>query len=236
MRSSTFRAVTIAGAAAIAFAACSSHGVVPSSTAFNPMASSGAASNGAMLPFAEPALTTCATSPPQYLWIFKGACNKFVLKPTGSTFKLAKYNDISVTGKIGKNTVHGSAVIYLADAIGKGDVKSYKGAPFPKYSVHGIDAFVYASAVNQSNQVIKPITQPGKPVLQYVITDTKGFSGKNCDGAALERSHAGKFGWVNFPGAIFHPVGHTLTVSQYTAPAGLELAPKTPLYVAVFCH
>jgi hypothetical protein len=201
------------------------------------MSSSGAASNGAMLPLAQPAvLKKCATSPPQYGWIFEGACDKFTLKPTGSPFALGTYSDISVTGKIGKNSVHGSAVVYLADATGKSDVKPYKGAPFPKYSVHGVDAFVYAAAINQSSQIIKPITQPGKPVLQYVITDKKGFPGHDCDAAALEKSHAGKYEWVNFPGAIFHPVGHTLTVSQYTAPAGLELAPKVPLDIAVFCH
>ncbi len=49
----------------------------------------------------SPDLTTCATSPPQYNWIFKGACGSFTLKPTGGSFSLGSYNNITVKGSLG---------------------------------------------------------------------------------------------------------------------------------------
>jgi hypothetical protein len=229
MRLSILRAVTIAAGAAIALAACSGGGTVPpSSAAYNPMALNA----NALLPLA---LKKCATSPPQYDWIFKGACDKFTLKPAGSSFDLGTYKDISLKGMIGKNSLKKSATVALADATDSGDVKAFDGMAFPKAKIEGKDAFAYAAAINQGTAIIKPIVEPGHPVLQYVITDSKGFGGTSCKAAALE-SKAGKFSWAVFPGSAFKPKGHTLTVSQYTAPAGLVLAPKTPLYVAVACY
>ncbi len=229
MRLSILRAVTIAAGAAIALAACSSGGTVPpSSAAYNAMA----LNNANAVPLA---LKQCAASPPQYYWIFEGACDKFTLKPAGSSFALGTYKDISLTGKIGKNSLKKSTTVALADATDSGDVKDYDGMPFPKAKINGKDAFAYAAAINQGTEIVKPIVEPGHPVLQYVITDSKGFGGTECKAAALE-SKAGKFSWVVFPGAGFKPKGHTLTVSQYTAPANLVLAPKTPLYVAVACY
>jgi hypothetical protein len=230
MRLSILRTVTIAAAAAIALAACSGGGTVPaSSAAYNPMALNNA---NAFLPFA---LKKCDTSPPQYDWIFEGACDKFTLKPAGSSFTLGTYKDISIKGMIGKNNLKKDATVALADATDSGDIKAYRGIAFPKAKIEGKDAFAYAAAVNQGTSIIKPIVQQGHPVLQYVLTDSKGFGGSSCRAAALE-SKGAKFEWVVFPGAAFKPKGHTLTVSQYTAPAGLELAPKTPLYIAVACY
>lgn len=229
MRLSTLRAVTIAASAAVALAACSSGGTVPpSSAAYNPMAFNNA---NALLPD----LTKCATSPPQYDWIFEGACDKFTLKPGGSDFTLAAYKDISVTGKIGPNDLKTSAKVALVDAIDKSDIKADKGAAFPKFVYKGKAAFVYAAAINQGSTIIKPKVEPGKAVLQYAVTDTKGFSGNTCGAAALG-SKGGKFEWVPFPGSVFHPSGHKLTVSLYTAPAGLVLDPKVPLYIGVVCY
>jgi hypothetical protein len=229
MRLSILRAVTIAAGAAIALAACSGGGTVPpSSAAYNPMALNA----NALLPLA---LKKCATSPPQYDWIFEGACDEFMLKPTGSPFKLAEYKDITISGKIGENYLKSAEKVAIADATGSGDIKAYGGITFPKAKIKGKDAFVYAAAINQGKVTVKPKVVQGHPVLQYVITDSKGFGGTECSAAALE-SKAGKFEWVAFPGAAFKPKGHTLTVSQYTAPAGLVLAPKTPLYVAVACY
>jgi hypothetical protein len=236
MRLSILRAVTIAAGAAIALTACSSGGTVPpSSAAYNPMAANNpmAFNNAnALLPLA---LKKCDTSPPQYDWIFEGACDKFTLKPSGSSFKLGTYKDISIKGMIGRNSLKKDATVALADATDSGDIKAYKGVAFPKAKIEGADAFAYAAAINQGTETVTPKPQPGRPVLQYVITDSKGFKGSSCKAAALE-SRNGKFEWVVFPGSAFKPKGHTLTVSQYTAPAGLVLAPKTPLYVAVACY
>ena len=130
------------------------------------------------------ALKTCATTPPQYQWIFEGACQTFELNSTGGHFSLGEYQGITVKGSIGKNTAKGTVKIALANALDKnGDIKTYKGKAFPPYKANGI-TYVYAAAVNQSTQVIHPITVKGKPVLQYVITNAKGFGDANVCGAA----------------------------------------------------
>ena len=40
-------------------------------------ANSGLSSTRSVMPFAQPAYTTCVSSPPQYDFIFKGACDGF---------------------------------------------------------------------------------------------------------------------------------------------------------------
>lgn len=181
------------------------------------------------------ATTGCATSPPQYWWIFNGACDTFVLKPAGGTFSLGSYDGITVKGSIGKNTVKTSAKVALADATNKnGDIAKYKGQSFPAYRARGTTV-IYAAANNETKQTIKPIEQQGKTVLQYVITDSKGFPGKTC-GAALLGEKNGKFQWTAFPGTYKVKV-KTVTISVYSAPTGFELPPAgTPLYFAVNCY
>jgi hypothetical protein len=227
MRLSVIRAYAIATVSAVALAACAGHGVVPSSsTDYAPMTSS-----ADMLPLA---LKTCSTSPPQYLWIFKGACDAFKLASAGGKFSLAEYEDITITGSIGKNDAKGTATIDLADAIDKnGDIESYKGEAFPAYKAKGTTV-VYAVANNQTTQVIKPIPEKGKALLEYVITDAKGFPGKTCAAAVLEQS--GKsVKWTPFNNT-FPVKGKVVTVDVYEAPEGFELPPKgTPLYFGINC-
>lgn len=175
------------------------------------------------------ALTTCATDPPQWNWIFKGACTHFTLKPTGGKFTLQTYQNISVTGSIGYNTGKG-ATVYLADAKANGDVIPYKGKSFPKYKARGT-VVLYAVADNQTTQAIQPLAHKGVPVIQYVLTDQKGFPGKTCSAAIYSNG-----GWTALPSS-FPVKGHTVTISQYTAPKGLELPPKgTGLYFAINCY
>jgi hypothetical protein len=229
------RAGIAATAATVALAACASHNIMPSSSSglgqstLNP-----SAIGGSMLePFA---LTKCATSPPQYWWIYKGACEpKITLKPTGASFSLAAWDSITVKGSIGHNTTKGTATITIADATDtNGDVTTWKGKAFPKYTGRG-KTFIYAVAVNHSTQIIKPITGGGKPVLQYVITDAKGLPGTTCGVALLTESTGGKFVWSAFPGT-FHAKGKTVTITQYAVPHGFEIPPKTPLYFGVNCY
>lgn len=212
--------------AAIALAACSSHGMVPSSSALAP------ASGDAMAPLASSA---CATSPPQYVWILKGSCDQFTLKNTGGSFSLAAYDNITLTGSIGKNTVKGSAKIALSDATDKnGDIEKYKGQSFPAYKAEGTTV-IYAAANNESTQTIKPVTQKGKTVLQYVITDSKGLPGNTCGAAVLGQTKQG-LKWTSFPGTGTVK-GKSVTISVFEAPSGFELPPAgTPLYFAVNCY
>lgn len=181
------------------------------------------------------ATTTCAKTPPQYWWIFSGACDTFTLKPSGGTFTLGSFDSITIKGSIGKNTVKTSAKVALADATDKnGDIAKYKGASFPAYKARGTTV-VYAAANNQTKQTIKPIEVQGHTVLQYVITDSKGFPGNTC-GAALLGEKNGKFQWTAFPGTYKVKV-KTVTISVYSAPTGFELPPAgTPLYFAVNCY
>jgi hypothetical protein len=220
------RAGVLATAAAVALAACAGHGIVPSSPSGLDQSASGA--------FVQSAVTTCAKSPPQYEWIFKGSCEQFVLKPTGSTFSLAEYDSITIKGSIGKNNTKTTANIDLADATDtNGDIETYKGKAFPKYKGEGT-TFVYAVAVNQSSQVIKPIAEKNKPILQYVITDAKGLPGTKCGAAVLTEGQKGSLEWAALPGP-FTAKGKTVTITQYNVPSGFELPPKTPLYFAVNC-
>jgi hypothetical protein len=90
----------------------------------------------------------------------------------------------------------------LADAIGKnGDIETYMGKAFPQYKTNGT-TYLYASAVNQSTQVIKMITVKGEPVLQYTITNAKGFGDANrCSAAVLTgpRRKGKKYVWTLTP-------------------------------------
>lgn len=220
------RAGFVTAASLFALAACASRGVVPTS----PSGLDQSAAAGLMQPLA----TTCATTPPQYEWIFKGSCEKINLTPSGGAFSLATYDSITVKGTIGKNNVKQSATVYLADATDtNGDIKTYKGKAFPKYVAKG-KTFIYAAAINQSKQVIKPIAVKGKPILQYVITDSKGLPGKTCGAAVLTEGQKGSLQWTALPGT-FNAKGNTVTITQYNVPSGFELPPQTPLYFGVNC-
>ncbi len=181
------------------------------------------------------ALKTCATTPPQYQWIFKGVCQKFELTSAGAHFSLGEYQGLTVKGLIGKNTAKGTVKIALADAIDEnGDIETYKGKSFPEYTENGTTYF-YASAVNRSTQVIRPITVQGKPVLQYTVTDAKGFGDANRCGSALLVFPRGKPArWTPLP-ATGLVMGKTVTITQYDAPNGFEWLPKIPLYFATNC-
>jgi hypothetical protein len=182
------------------------------------------------------ALKTCATSPPQYEWIFKGACQIFSVTSLGGRFRLGEYQGITVKGFIGRNTAKGTVQIALANANDKnGDIKTYEGKSFPPYKANGITYF-YASATNQSTQVVKPIMAKGEPVLQYTMTNANGFGDANRCGAALLTFTKGrKPAWTAFPGSG-KVKGKTVTIKQYAVPPGIDLVPKTPLYFATNCY
>jgi hypothetical protein len=248
MRLSLIRAGVLATAAAIALAACSGHSAIPSTqSAIAPqsaLAPTTVGDNTAPLgedtsPLGDDmsplGLTTCAKSPPQYQWIFKGACAGFNLKSSGGTFSLEKYANITVKGSIGKNNAKGEVHVVLVDAVDKnGDILKNKGKTFPPYKARGTTV-VYAEAANQTTQTIKPIPQQGKAVIEYVITDAKGFPGKTCAAAVYGKQRNGQEGWTAFTST--YPVkGKTVTIAVFEAPAGFELPPKgTPLYFGINC-
>lgn len=235
MRFSLFRSGVLCVASALALAACAGHGIVPTSQA--PLAPSNGLDTLSQDGLLSPDVTTCASKPPQGQWVMKGACTSITLKPTGANFSLQKYMDITVTGSIGANNVKGSATVYLADATGNGDILNWKKAVFPKYKAAGT-TFVYAAAINQSSSPIIPKVEKNKPILEYVITDSKGLPGNKCAAAVLTFVK-GKPVWKPLP-ITAQVKGKTVTIAQYTVPRGFELPGKTksgltPLYFAVNC-
>lgn len=241
MRLSLIRASVLATAAAIALAACSGHSAIPSTqSAIAPQSALAPATLGDnMSPLGDDmsplGLTTCAKSPPQFEWIFKGACTGFNLKSSGGTFSLEKYANITVTGSIGKNTAKGEVHVVLVDAVNKnGDILKNKGKSFPPYKARGTTV-IYAEASNQTTQTIKPIPERGKAVIEYVITDAKGFPGKTCGAAVYGKQKNGKQGWTAFTGT-YGVKGKTVTIAVFLAPQGFELPPKgSPIYFGINC-
>ncbi|MBV8196954.1 MAG: hypothetical protein JO263_02365, partial [Candidatus Eremiobacteraeota bacterium] len=169
--------------------------------------------------------------PPQYEWIFEGTCTHFFLTKLGANFVLGKHDDIAVSGSIGENNLKAKAIVYVADAINKNDILTYKGKKFPAYKARGT-TFIYASAINQSKFTIVPKASK-KPVLQYVITDGHGIPGKSCAAAVLT-VQKGKFVWKPLP-VHAQVKGKTVTITQYNAPPNFQLPPATPLYFGVNC-
>ncbi len=235
MRFSLFRSGVICAASALVLAACAAHGIVPTSQA--PLAPSNGLDALSQDNLLSPDLTACATKPPQGQWVMKGACSKITLKPTGADFSLQKYMDITVTGSIGANDLKKPATVYVADATDKSDIEAWKGLAFPKYKAAGT-TFIYAAAINQSTTPIVPKVVKNKPILEYVITDSKGLPGNKCAAAVLTFVK-GKPIWKPLP-ITAKVKGKTVTIAQYTVPRGFELPPKTkagltPLYFAVNC-
>jgi hypothetical protein len=143
-----------------------------------------------------------------------------------------------VKGAIGHNTTKRTATITIADATDtNGDVAKWEGKVFPKYIGRGT-TFLYAVAINQSSPTIKMIdVQGGRPVLQFVVTDAEGLPGKTC-GAAVLGFRGRKAVWTALP-ATGRVKGSKVTITQYNAPSGFELPPKTarfPIYFAVNCY
>lgn len=223
----------LAATAALALAACAGQnaGVPATSSAFT----SGAAGSALQPLNVQRDLTTCAKSPPQYQWIFKGACDPDIkVTSNGGSFSLGAYDDITVTGTIGKNNAKGTVTIALADATDtKGDIEKYKGMAFKPYKGEG-KVFVYAAAVNQSSQTVKPIAEKNKPILEYDITDSKGLPGKKCGAAVLTEGSRGSELWSSIPATIVVK-GNTVKIIQYNVPNGFVFPPKIPLYFAVNC-
>jgi hypothetical protein len=228
IRLSLMRSSAVATVAAMALAACASRsGMTPSS----PTAAAGAQN----MPGIAPAPPTCATSPPQYGWIFKGACDEFMLKPSGTHFKLFGYQGISVKGFIGNNRLKRPATIAFADAIdANGDIESYKGQSFPQYVGEGT-TYVYLTTINQSTRTIKFAPVKGKPEFEYVITNAEGFGSYTQCGWALLTFPPGKPPrWLELPNTGIVE-GKTVRLGQYVIPIGFGIHPKSPLYLAVNC-
>ena len=239
MRFSMIRSAFVAGGAAIALAACSGHGVVPSQ---------GVAPNSGFAPSNafSPAMGSDATSPCDIagLYYFHGSCRPFKLSMTSNTTvqlgQFGAYKGIKITTTFGafenppKNVPTIDAI--MADAIGKGDITgTVKGKSFPLYGA-GKDCvnsqgkaetcpgkpFVYAELINTSKYTLKPKLTP-----KFVISDTNGFPGKHlCFPAILTQAGPHTVGgWAPNTTLGGQPHGTTLTINSQANPGQLYYPP-----------
>jgi hypothetical protein len=226
MRLSTIRTGIVAAAAAIAFAACGSHGMVPSQTA------PGGGFNAVPAPAATPKPSPCKITG---LWYFRGSCVYNQITSKGLTVKLAAYKGITFTAKLGPNDAKGKVGFVLGDATNKKDITGTSGGKsFPfhnKVCVNGQGSavpcegktFVYFEAVNTGSVLV---TLKATPAIQ--ITDANGFPAKNECFPSILTTH----GWQDFTPLGNAPKGNSLSLAPAPQPFYL---PPGPLYIALAC-
>lgn len=216
------RTSVVAVAAAIALAACGGHGLVPSQSA----------GPDSLAPTS--AFHPAATSPCDIkgLWYFKGTCLPGELAASGGTFKLAKYNGVTVITTLGKNSVKGKAPMILADAT-KPDTDvtgKYKNKLFPPYSQKTCAkqvtcsgaAVVYLEVINGTKS---QINFTSKTTLTVAASK---FPGKTCIPAELTTG-----GWDTFPIVNGQPKAGKVVLTIQANP--LFFLPAGPAYIAIVC-
>jgi hypothetical protein len=224
MRFSTFRSSVAALAAAVAFAACSGHGLTPSTSL--PGASMSNDTGGAT-PFK--AVGPCGAQQTKG-WLFGGSCFSVVLKTTGESGTLKAYKGITIAAKLGTNNAKAGTIIIFRDATGKGDIKPIKPSPaFPLYGKKGCakgascpgTAFVYIEGENSSKAFSLNFT-PG-----ITVTNTGKYPGKRCILAEL-----GATGW-GATALNATVTGKKLTFKSLPAPQSI---PSGAFFLALACH
>ncbi|HEY1976517.1 MAG TPA: hypothetical protein VGG89_08235 [Candidatus Baltobacteraceae bacterium] len=221
MSLSTVRNVAAAVGAAILFAACGGHGVIPSQ--------SGAPGFNAVTPEAT---GPCYTHAVQPAWIFEGSCNVKKLPPKGLSLTLAPYKGITVTVAMPKNNSKGNPSLALVDAVGgkAKDIKPFKGKAFPALPKTAGKSVIYIEAVNP----FAGLKFTGGNLI--VMVKAKKLPGKTC-GVAILRQNGKKFSWFSIP---IRPTVSGNTINEKISggavgtlfPNGL---PAGPLYFNAAC-
>lgn len=208
-----------------ALAACGGGGGAPSYQSLNPVVT------GRIPQHAKPNdVNTCATSPPQYHWIFEGACQAIEINSSGASFSLDEYRDITVTGSIGKTTLNGTVQFDVVDAVGNGDIEHYNGMTFPHYTPYSSGSTViYVAVINQSNQTANPV-ESSKPGFSLTVTDANGFPANRCGLAIYDYD-----GWNTLYNVDNHVYGDTVTINWFSPYGELSWPSKYPVYFAVYC-
>jgi hypothetical protein len=212
MRSTLLRSGAVTIGATLALAACSGHGVVPSSpgyTVTSPMS-------------AVPAQRHRRAACPQPAWVFMGACQVGRANPKGFSIKLAAYNGYTVSIAVPPSNVKVNTPFVLVDATGKGDIKPYKGMKFPLYK----GAFYYIQSVNGGKTNMKF----SKGNIIFSIGAMKKFPSGTY---GLAYFNGKTWAALPFPGSV---KGKTLTFSIPGALIDAEFGglKPGPLYVGVF--
>jgi len=218
MRLSMIRTGIVAVGAAIAFAACGGHAIVPSQSGNTPFA----------VPQATPNPCTRANT---YLF---ANCKAFTLTKTGGIYPLKAWKGITFKATIGSNTASGTVKFDLGDATGAGDITPPAGFPaFPKYSATKCTSkggcpgksLIYFEAINTSAATIN-ITGTSK---LYVAATTFPTGATSCFPALLNSS--GK--WTGYAQVAAQITNKTVTIT--IPPVGLFVLPPGAAYGALAC-
>jgi len=229
MRSLALAPQSILVAALLALTACGSQ---PGVSASAPTGDS-VASTFATAPHVKPSLVRCPTKPPQYDFIFEGACVETIINPSGGSFELQRYKFISLAGQVGTTNVRKPTEVYVVDAVDDGDIKQYQKEPFPAYTPQNGTTFLYAVAINEGHTSIEPVGSGA--FLTFTITDLNGLPGTECAAAVLGKQSA-EWTWTAIPGTYqANGSGDTVVFSISGAPSGVVLPSRTPVYFALYC-
>jgi hypothetical protein len=224
MRFSTFRSSVAALAAAVAFAACSGHGLTPSTSL--PGASMPNDTAGGT-PFK--AVGPCGAQQTKG-WLFGGSCFSVALKPPGASGKLTAYKGITIAAVLEKNGAKAGTIILFRDATGKGDIKPIKPSPaFPLYGKKGCakgqkcsgTAFIYIEGENTGKK-FQLDSSPG-----ITVTNAGAYPGKRCILAELLAA-----GWTPTP-LPSTLKGKTLKFASVPAP---QQIPAGAFFLALACE
>lgn len=181
-------------------------------------------------------VTTCPTSPPQYYWIFQGSCALSSIGSSGGGFSLAEYEDITVSGSLGKNNLTSAQEVAFTDARANGDISKWDDMTFPKYygRYGGATPVIYVAVNNQGSQIIK-LVNDGDFALALNITDSNGFPGNTCTiGVLTVNTNNTGYEWLT-AGANSSPYSSDELTVVFPELHGLWLVKTYPLYFGVAC-
>jgi len=234
MRLSTIKSGAVAAVAAIALAACSGQGSVPSA------GSSGVSPDRVSASAIHHPMTATACNSITGLWEFQGSCVETTVKPTGRTFKLTYYRGLIVTVAIFKNDATAPVPFIFGDAIGDGDITgTVSGNPFPAYGFIPCvsastekpvactgTAFVYLEAINASTSTT--VTFNGTP--RITVVNSGSYPGATCTLNILDKGSDGPF-WLITP---IQAAANGGFLQFKSAPITTPIAPG-PFYIGLTC-
>jgi hypothetical protein len=230
MELATIRSRIIGTISITALAACGGGGGAPPYQGLYPAATSRVSQH-----VKDNDVNTCATSPPQYYWIFEGACQAIEINSGGANYSLDEYRYRTVSGSIGKNSLSGTVQFDVVDAVGNGDIEHYNGMDFPHFSPYSSgNTVIYVAVINQSKQDAEFIDS-GVPIFSVTVTDANGFPAKRCGLAILTTDRSGSPSWDALYNVDNYVNDNTVTISWYDTPRYSEWPSHVPVYFAVYC-
>jgi hypothetical protein len=215
-------------ALALALAACSGNGTVPTSSA-----GPGGMASSAVNPAKKPTASLCSSL--ANTWDFQGACKSVNLKSFGGMVQLKRYSGFAVNLAVHGSDATGKVPFLFGNATGAGDITgTFNSVAFPFYGTNCVDvsaaatpcsgtAFAYIEAVNTTQTAVNLTSSP-----RIVITNQKPYPGTTCTLAVLQSSGA----WMITP-LTAQAKKHQLMFKSEALPFSL---PPGGLYLTIACQ